>query len=322
MQRQDTWVWGTGWTNNGGIGNAAEGTLITLGNGVTTNTTANTVAVGQEYSDTREFEVYALSHPAAYVEYLFKPDGNQNDIIYNAATALPSGSTARMALVSNGQNGTGTAYPRPLLSARFTGANTIRLERRRSGQEFPAWVQGVDLSYIAYGGGSSDTIAPATTTNLSAGNPTQTTINLTWTAPGDDRNLGRATTYDVRYSTANITLANWNSATQVVGEPTPRVPGTAQSMTISGLTPNTLYYFALRTMDESGNTSGLSNIASTSTLVSINSCSQYCQSLGGYTTGSCRQNLVQCLLAGQSYQSGGDQYCTGGPSADTCCCGN
>lgn len=51
----------------------------------------------------------------------------------------------------------------------------------------------------------------------------------------------------------------------------------------------------------------------------ITSCATYCQSLS-FTTGTCRQNTVQCLLHGETHQSGGDVYCTGGPSADTCCC--
>ncbi len=51
-----------------------------------------------------------------------------------------------------------------------------------------------------------------------------------------------------------------------------------------------------------------------------NTCATYCQSLGGYTTGTCRQNKEQCSLHGEIYESGGNQYCTGGQSEDTCCC--
>lgn len=52
---------------------------------------------------------------------------------------------------------------------------------------------------------------------------------------------------------------------------------------------------------------------------SINTCFDYCQSLG-YSSGICRRSRNWCLLYGETYESGGDQYCTGGPSADTCCC--
>jgi len=67
-----------------------------------------------------------------------------------------------------------------------------------------------------------DTIAPAAVVDLQASDPTDTEIDLDWTAPGDDNSTGTAATYDVRYSTATITAANWASATPATGEPTPR----------------------------------------------------------------------------------------------------
>jgi len=39
----------------------------------------------------------------------------------------------------------------------------------------------------------------------------------------------------------------------------------------------------------------------------------------GYSSGTCRQNTQQCNNNDEDYLSDGDQYCTGGPSADTCC---
>ena len=51
----------------------------------------------------------------------------------------------------------------------------------------------------------------------------------------------------------------------------------------------------------------------------FNSCNAVC--LGsGYSVGTCRKNPSQCNSNGEVYQSGGDQFCTGGPNADTCCC--
>ncbi len=151
VTRDNTWVWGTGHTNDQGIGDASEGSLITLGNGVNQFATETTVAVGQEYADTRSFDVYALTHDELAVDYRFKPDGDQNELTVDVPVDLNSDSTARMALMTNGQNGTGNAYPRPIFSARYTTNTTIRLERRRFGQTFPAWVQGVDFSSIQPG---------------------------------------------------------------------------------------------------------------------------------------------------------------------------
>lgn len=52
----------------------------------------------------------------------------------------------------------------------------------------------------------------------------------------------------------------------------------------------------------------------------VSACNVYCQGLGGYTTGTCRANATQCTNNGETYEAGGDIYCTGGASADTCCC--
>jgi hypothetical protein len=98
---------------------------------------------------------------------------------------------------------------------------------------------------------------------------TATTITLQWTAPGDDSLTGTASQYDIRYSTAPITEANWGTAVQVSGEPTPKVSGSAETFTVIGLTPNTLYYFAIKTADEVPNWSAISNIAIISTLDNV-----------------------------------------------------
>ena len=115
-------------------------------------------------------------------------------------------------------------------------------------------------------GAPPDTTPPADVTDLAASNPTTYSIDLSWTAPGDDGNTGTATSYDIRYSTSIINSSNWGSATQVSGEPTPSSAGSSESMTVSGLSSNTTYYFALKTSDEVLNKSDLSNIASGTTL--------------------------------------------------------
>jgi hypothetical protein len=92
---------------------------------------------------------------------------------------------------------------------------------------------------------------------------TETTITLTWTAPGDDGVTGQAVRYDLRRSrTAIVTITDFNGATPVTGVPAPSPAGTPETATATGLTPNTRYWFALRTVDEAGNWSELSNIVS------------------------------------------------------------
>jgi predicted phage tail protein len=55
-------------------------------------------------------------------------------------------------------------------------------------------------------------------------------------------------------------LSNFDSANSASGEPVPGTSGTAETMTIDGLAPNTPYYFAVRVADEVLNWSGLSNV--------------------------------------------------------------
>jgi len=89
---------------------------------------------------------------------------------------------------------------------------------------------------------------------------------ILWTAPGDDGMVGRASRYDLRYSTnaisATDTLSWWNAAT--VFNMTGRVPaaaGAADSVVVSGLTGGTRYFFIIRAADEVPNWSGFSNVA-------------------------------------------------------------
>lgn len=90
-------------------------------------------------------------------------------------------------------------------------------------------------------------------------------VTLRWTAPGDDGTVGTAAQYDVRYSTSNITNANWNNATQATGETAPKIAGSAEAFTLSNLAANTTYYFAIKSADEATNWSTLSNVVSITT---------------------------------------------------------
>ncbi|MEW6411002.1 MAG: fibronectin type III domain-containing protein [Candidatus Zixiibacteriota bacterium] len=108
--------------------------------------------------------------------------------------------------------------------------------------------------------------APANVANLAVAERFRYAALLSWTAPGDDGNTGTATTYDIRYSTSTITDETWSAASQVANEPAPKIAGTTETLTVSGLQENTTYYFALKTADEVPNWSGLSNVATTTTL--------------------------------------------------------
>src|SRR3989339_1013382 len=116
---------------------------------------------------------------------------------------------------------------------------------------------------------SPDTTAPAAVNTLSAGRATETAITLTWTATGDDGTTGTAASYDIRYSTNQITGSNFASATQCSNIPTPAAVGTQETLLVSNLNASTLYYFAIKVADEIPNTSAISNVVNKQTLQTV-----------------------------------------------------
>lgn len=107
-----------------------------------------------------------------------------------------------------------------------------------------------------------DTIPPADVTNLTASaGPGANEAVLRWTAVGDDSLDGRAASYDVRRYSEPLDQSNWNSAT-ILSAGTPGVSGSTDTLLASSLTAGTTHYFALKTTDEAGNSSAISNSAS------------------------------------------------------------
>lgn len=86
------------------------------------------------------------------------------------------------------------------------------------------------------------------------------TATLMWTAPGDDGLIGQATLYDLRYSLEPINDENFPLATRVAMV-RPSTPGATETYVVTGLLPNFDYYFAVRTTDDAGNWSKVSNLA-------------------------------------------------------------
>lgn len=110
-----------------------------------------------------------------------------------------------------------------------------------------------------------DVTPPAAVTNLRRTSANTSSITLAWSAPGDDGNTGRAAVYDLRRNGTPITAANWSNVTAIAGLPLPSTAGASETFTVTGLVAGTTHYFALRTRDEAGNESPLSNIPSAAT---------------------------------------------------------
>ena len=111
-----------------------------------------------------------------------------------------------------------------------------------------------------------DTISPAAVQDLVVAGINSNWIVLEWSATGDDGLVGQATAYDVRYATYPLHAFNFGGAQQAAGEPSPELPGTLQEMQIAGLDPSTLYYLAIKVLDEHGNASEISNVVNVTTL--------------------------------------------------------
>jgi hypothetical protein len=114
---------------------------------------------------------------------------------------------------------------------------------------------------------AGETISPAAVTNLNAVSATGNTITISWTAVGDDGMVGTASSYEVRYSTEEIVTDNdFNAATPANGEPTPAPSGTQETFVVTGLQMETMYYIAMKVLDEELNVSPLSNVVNMTTL--------------------------------------------------------
>ena len=111
-----------------------------------------------------------------------------------------------------------------------------------------------------------DPVPPAAIGDLAVVTETDISIQLSWTATGDDGTTGTASVYDMRYATSPINddIA-FSNATQVADEPFPQVSGSPESHALGGLAPETTYYVTIKAIDNMGNASELSNLASTTT---------------------------------------------------------
>ncbi|HET9325583.1 MAG TPA: fibronectin type III domain-containing protein [Candidatus Eisenbacteria bacterium] len=186
----------------------------------------------------------------------------QYDLRYStsAITAANFASAARF---------TGTPVPtaagtRQTITVTGLNSNTTYYFALKTADEVPNW-SGLSNVISRTTLSAPDTVRPAPLANVSVTGSTETTVSLRWNATGDDSLTGTATTYDVRYSTTPITAANWGSATQASGEPVPAAPNTVTNFTVTGLTRQTTYYFAVKVIDNAGNPSALSNVVNTTT---------------------------------------------------------
>lgn len=110
-----------------------------------------------------------------------------------------------------------------------------------------------------------DNITPGGINDLSVTDVTANSITLSWTAPGDDDATGTVSSYDVKISENPITATNFDAAAdaEVTFSPATLVAGGAtQAATVTkigsaDLDPETLYYVAVRGVDEKDQKGGI-----------------------------------------------------------------
>ncbi len=105
-----------------------------------------------------------------------------------------------------------------------------------------------------------DTTPPSKVINLTVVEAAGDSVVLTWSAPGNDSDSGRASRYDLRYAPQVDSTFQWSSAHQANGLTQPSPAGTIERVAVHGLNAGVQYRFALKTLDGAGNSSELSNI--------------------------------------------------------------
>ncbi len=127
----------------------------------------------------------------------------------------------------------------------------------------------------------ADTTPPAAITDLRVALSyiNANSVVLEWTARQDDTSTEPATAFELRYSTNPIDGTNFTNAVLVSGTPTPGIPGSQHTFKVKDLSSNTVYYFAIKAVDEAGNRSALSTLTNSNMLNSSlqQDCSPQCK---------------------------------------------
>lgn len=142
-----------------------------------------------------------------------------------------------------------------------------------NGETYYYWVTAVDhnLNESTFQGEPAsvtpaDVDAPSTIEDLAVTNISPTKVMLSWTSPMETM-PEEGSYYEIKYAHSPIVdgasgehMTGWMDAEMVADVPAFEETDAAQSVTIGGLTPEIDTYFAIKTTDESGNVSALSNV--------------------------------------------------------------
>ena len=152
------------------------------------------------------------------------------------------------------------------------GATMLSIENARTGMVWDIFMQVPyiqnALNVIGFED-SGDNVRPCQITDLHIENN-----NLTWTAPGDNGNIGAAASYEIRFrNKAIVSYADWYDSSVLPQTLIPSPAGTREKIELTFSNPGT-YCFAIRATDAAGNRSILSSGSPAMAIGNVSSLSQ------------------------------------------------
>lgn len=149
-----------------------------------------------------------------------------------------------------------------------------------------------------------DRTPPASVKDLQQWGGTATSLTVAWTAARDDDIYGDAASQELRYSTEPITTETWDAAAVAPGTPQEAEVSGMLDLTLSDLTAETTYYFAVVATDDEGHDSGLSNLLSATT-GDLNVIRVYVDGSGDYPN---LENAIHSAVVGDLILVGPGRY--------------
>ncbi|MFH1352429.1 MAG: right-handed parallel beta-helix repeat-containing protein, partial [bacterium] len=207
---------------------------------------------------------FVISEPAAIVDFdtIYGQDvGKYCAVTGSALTLLDTGGD-QIVLVTALTGG--TTYQNFVCSDNAVDTSIEKTNFSDNENLSESWIASLISTGTPFAAGQttvpSDSTPPAAISNLTAlTGDSAGTVKLKWTAPGDDgTGGGNVQGYIVKYATFQITSSNfYNTYVSTYLDAAGWTPGTfGQEETgrvVSGLTPGTTYYFAIKAFDEASN---------------------------------------------------------------------
>ena len=223
--------------------------------------------------DSRPIKVLLKDEGSGY------PDITKGDGVYSAYLTVQASGTFSVVLKADYNHGKanlpkpyGNEVPKQCCGSKlpdYYNIPTSPFERVFAGQSFSNSKRhsSVNTNSTTLVVTKPDPYPPSRVTDLRVKEYVNQTLyaTLQWTAPGDDYNLGRAFSYEIKcYTNPSVLMNDFNKAIPVppIHEsllPTPKEAGITQSITVALPWANEVFYYAIIAVDEANNKGQVSN---------------------------------------------------------------